>query len=69
MCFPFEAKFDGPYVVQRKVSEENYVIGTPGRRKATKLCHVNLLKPFYENQIGETHSVDLDPVHSILSVG
>lgn len=39
VCSPFEAKFDGPYVVQRKVSDLNYVIVTPGRKKSTKLSH------------------------------
>ena len=44
---PFEAKFSGPYTVVRQVSDLNYIIATPKARKATKLCHVNLLKPFY----------------------
>lgn len=33
---PFEAKFEGPYVVKRKLSDENYVIATPHQRKSTK---------------------------------
>ncbi|KAG1926323.1 thy-1 membrane glycoprotein [Pimephales promelas] len=44
---PFCAKFLGPYTVLRKVSDQNYIISTPERRKPTQLCHVNLLKPFY----------------------
>ncbi|XP_062373894.1 uncharacterized protein LOC134062039 [Sardina pilchardus] len=47
---PFQAKFDGPYEVLRRVSNENYVISTPNRRKPTQLCHVNLLKAHYERE-------------------
>ncbi len=45
---PFEAKFEGPYVVKRRLSDENYMVATPHRRKSTQLYHVNLLKPYYE---------------------
>lgn len=44
---PFQAKFSGPYVVESKASELNYIIATPNRRKSSQLCHVNLLKPYY----------------------
>uniref|UniRef100_A0A667ZA24 Gypsy retrotransposon integrase-like protein 1 n=1 Tax=Myripristis murdjan TaxID=586833 RepID=A0A667ZA24_9TELE len=44
---PFQAKFCGPCNVVRRVSEQNYLIEMPNRRKATKVCHVNLLKPYY----------------------
>lgn len=44
---PFHAKFAGPYSVVRKVSDVNYLIATPDRRKSSQLCHVNLLKPYY----------------------
>lgn len=47
---PFEAKFSGPYTVVRQVSDLNYIIATPNSRKTTRLCHVNLLKPFYARQ-------------------
>lgn len=44
---PFCAKFLGPYTVVRQVSEQNYLISTPERKRHSQLCHVNLLKPFY----------------------
>ncbi|XP_030283654.1 uncharacterized protein LOC115587797 [Sparus aurata] len=44
---PFQAKFMGPYTVVKRVSDLNYLISTPGRRKSVKLFHVNLLKPYY----------------------
>lgn len=47
---PFQAKFSGPFSVVRQVSDLNYLIKTPGHRKATKLCHVNLLKPYHTRE-------------------
>lgn len=44
---PFQAKYAGPYTVKQKISAQNYVIATPKRRKSSRLCHVNLLKPYY----------------------
>ena len=42
----FQAKFSGPYEVDKKISETDYVILTPDRRKKTRVCHVNMLKPY-----------------------
>lgn len=39
-------KYHGPYTIKSKVSDLNYIIYTPDRRKATQLVHVNLLKPY-----------------------
>lgn len=36
---PFQAKFVGPYTVVRQLSELNYLISTPDRRKRNQLCH------------------------------
>ncbi|KAG1933868.1 gag-pol fusion protein [Pimephales promelas] len=44
---PFLAKFTGPYTVIRQVSDLNYLVSTPDRRRNTQLCHINLLKPYY----------------------
>ena len=44
---PFQAEYTGPYTVIEKLSDFNYFIATPGRRKSKQLCHINLLKPFY----------------------
>lgn len=35
---PFQAKFSGPYTVARKVSDLNYLISTPDRKKSVQLC-------------------------------
>ncbi|KAJ8245059.1 hypothetical protein COCON_G00236180 [Conger conger] len=43
---PLQAKFMGPYVLDKQLSEVNYLIRTPDRRKKVQLCHINLLKPY-----------------------
>ena len=44
---PFQAKFVGPCTVVRQVSDQNYVISTPHRKRSTQLCHINFLKPYF----------------------
>lgn len=62
---PFQAKFAGPYTVARKISDLNYLINTPDRKKKTQLCHVNLLKPFYgsecsvDTRVGRADMIDV----------
>lgn len=48
---PFQAKFLGPFTVVARVSAVNYHIAMPGRRRATRLCHVNLLQPYYQRPV------------------
>jgi len=43
-----QARYYGPYPVKEKVSELDYVISTNDRRKKTRLCHINMLKPYFE---------------------
>ncbi len=39
-----QAKFSGPYVIEKKFSETDYVIQTPDRLRKMRVCHVNMLK-------------------------
>lgn len=41
-----KAKFTGPYVIDKKLSETDYVVCTPDRRRTSRVCHVNMLKPY-----------------------
>uniref|UniRef100_A0A3Q3SYM0 Gypsy retrotransposon integrase-like protein 1 n=1 Tax=Mastacembelus armatus TaxID=205130 RepID=A0A3Q3SYM0_9TELE len=43
-----QAKFSGPYVVNRKLSETDYVIQTPDRKKTSRVCHINMLKKYVD---------------------
>uniref|UniRef100_A0A8C1RAG5 Integrase catalytic domain-containing protein n=1 Tax=Cyprinus carpio TaxID=7962 RepID=A0A8C1RAG5_CYPCA len=44
------ARFSGPYEVVRKISNTDYVIGTPDRKRKTRVCHVNMLKTFHNRE-------------------
>ena len=56
VCSPFQARYAGPFTVKEKVTDVNYLISTPGRRKATQLYHVNLLRPYYQRSVGGSDS-------------
>ena len=38
----FSARFSGPYVIEKKLSETDYVVKTPDRRRQSRVCHVNM---------------------------
>ena len=45
---PLQAKYSGPYKVVKKISDTNYLVRTPCRRKETQVCHNNMLKAYHE---------------------
>lgn len=45
---PLQARYYGPYEIERKISDVNYVVSTPGRRKQKQVCHINMLKEYHE---------------------
>ena len=45
---PLRARYFGPYTVHQKVSDLNYIILTPGRRKQKQMCHINMLKEYID---------------------
>lgn len=47
---PLQAKYHGPYDIVKKVSDTNYIITTPDRRKATQAVHINLIKLYKTRQ-------------------
>ena len=46
---PLQAKFQGPYKVLKRVSQTNYIVATPDRRRPQRLCHANMLKGFVQS--------------------
>ena len=56
---PLQARYFGPYTVMKKVSDVNYIVNTPGRRKSQQLCHINMLKPYVERDSTVAHSIGL----------
>lgn len=53
-----QAKFTVPYTVEKKLSETNYIISTPDRRKKTRVCHINMLKSYI---VSDTAQEPLNP--------
>lgn len=47
---PLRAKFSGPYVIERKLSETDYVVLTPDRKKKSRVCHINMLKEYIDRE-------------------
>ena len=43
---PLQARYFGPYMIKEEVSDLNYIVSTPDRRKNTQRCHINMLKSF-----------------------
>ena len=43
---PFDGRFQGPYVIEKRVDNLNYLVKTPDRRKRTQLYHINRLKSY-----------------------
>lgn len=68
------AKFSGPYAVGKKLSETNYMIHTPDRRRRTRVCHVNMMKLYHprdersESSVHSESSTVVSPVVSFSGV-
>ena len=45
---PLQARYFGPYTIDKKTSDLNYIINTPVRRKNKQMCHVNMLKQYFD---------------------
>ena len=69
-----QAKYSGPYKVVKKISDTNYLVRTPDRRKETQVGHVNMLKAYHEETKPElvilNNTLGLEnPTHSENCVG
>lgn len=51
------SKFTGPHNILRKLSETNYVVSTPERRRKERICHINMLKLFQKQDSDKGRSV------------
>ena len=45
---PLQARYFGPYSIDKKTSDLNYIIKSPGRRKNKQMYHVNMLKQYFD---------------------
>ena len=60
---PLSARYFGPYIIDKKLSDLNYAVVTPDRHKQTQLCHVNMLKPYVDRD----STVTVHPVNVVTS--
>ena len=58
-----QARYYGPYTVDKQISDVNYIVNTPGRRKQIQLCHVNMLKQYIDRD-----SSSVTPISVVSSV-
>ena len=56
--YPLQARYCGPYVVNKKIGELYYVIATPDRRKAQRLCYINMLKKYHGRETDSVVATD-----------
>ena len=45
---PLQARYFGPYTIDKKTSDLNYIINTTGRCENKQMCHVNMLKECFD---------------------
>lgn len=41
------ARFTGPYKILKRLSDTDYVLATPDRKRKSRVCHVNMLKIYH----------------------
>ncbi|XP_061744139.1 uncharacterized protein LOC133543542 [Nerophis ophidion] len=66
---PFTAKYSGPFTVMSQVSDLNYLLSTPDRKRSQQLCHVNLLKPYHSAGSDKAGGIAASPVGLAVGVG
>ena len=55
---PLQGRHSGSYMITKKVSEVDYIIDTPDRRKSQRLCHINMLKAYHQRSKETTNQGD-----------
>lgn len=41
-----QARYSGPYEIKEKLNDRDYIVNTPDSRRRSRLCHINMLKPY-----------------------
>lgn len=49
-CSSFQARYSGPCIIEKKVSDRDYIVATPDRARHSRLCHINMIKPYYDRE-------------------
>ena len=56
---PLQARYYDPYTVDKKFSDVNYIVNTPGRHKQKQLCHTSMLKKYIDRDSSVISSVNI----------
>ena len=59
-----QSRFSGPYTVERKISETDYVVQTPDRKRKSRVCHINMLKCYF-SRVSDSPASPVAPVMSV----
>ncbi|KAK0145445.1 Retrovirus-related Pol polyprotein from transposon 297 [Merluccius polli] len=62
-----QSRFSGPYTVDRKISDTDYVVHTPDRKRKSRVCHINMLKRYF-SRMSELPQTPAAPVMSVSMV-
>lgn len=57
-----QSQFSGPYMVERKISDTDYVVQTPDWKRKSRVCHINILKRYFSC----TSGIPQSPARAIL---
>ena len=66
-CRPLQARYYGYryYTVEKKLSDVNYIVNAPGRRKQKQLCHINMLKKHIDRDSDSSVISSVNIVNSV----
>ncbi|KAJ8036636.1 hypothetical protein HOLleu_20671 [Holothuria leucospilota] len=62
---PFQSRFHYPYPIERKVSDTDYVILTSGKGKSERVCHIDIIKKYYERREDDTPKKEIVDLHGV----
>ncbi|XP_069171090.1 uncharacterized protein [Procambarus clarkii] len=67
----YESRFCGPYTIQKALGDVNYVIHMPDRPRKSQVCHVNMIKRYYDKDkpLGEEEQMVTPLQETVLCVG
>ena len=58
----FQAKYFGPYEIDKKINDLNYVIKTPGQQREKRVCHINMIKEYFVRDNNDDSYVSTDGI-------
>lgn len=57
-----QARFSGPYQIEKKLNDTNYAVSTPDRKRKSHVCHINMLKAYISRDGVKFQPDPVDPL-------